>query len=780
MKFEELIKNTNILKLEVEAYVKECEEKSELCQFFGNFLQLVSTIKKAIVADRDGDWPLHVGAVGEALKIYGEFDAYRYLRITSWYYERAKVLEKTHPSLFRRFMMGYFVVRDSPNSVFVAVSPDLKLEQSINRFSNGPGAPAAVGKQGSDAALTEFSLLFHKILSITSLFQSITSPRLMDHSETNIRHDITGKSGLIFDENVKKLFDFVNSRVNPFRIPIAKVPLYNFVTNQMVNAGIAQRILSVQKHGEEVYLKIRQEIFFDRTRKLTDTIHRQNLPSFITENPKGKMQLQSNPVTAKEIATALRNVEIATMRGMSPEEIFSCDLLNSSPLFEGNFTKKPNKAELITKLETYLSVDDKIFINHSALNTHAVIDVMSAARNIPSKEKPVTCGGLVNAILKPTRDYDEYHVELVHLSRDSYIELSLKEGERIRRACSEGTIEVVEMFEDTPIPKQESQFWAASNNKVKLQLLAGEVALRDKSDVLVSAMIVNNELKEAKLKENGTAPRVVPELSSWLEEADSRIIPHVNWSAERGCQRMLVFSNDTDTICLLLRYVSIYQRKGLQELWVSFGRPNRWIPIHKLKTRIGEDLSKNVIKAHILTGCDQISKVGTKNAALFFDPVSSLSIFGESPILSELELTEAEQYLVKCWYGVRSTTAAKTFNELRLQVKTTTVTELHQYPPTSSVIRGHLKRCYYIVRNAITLLGDNLQLDPCDYNWKELDGVMVPEKCLNPLPDGVLKLCGCATMCDSKKCYCKRMDKRCVIYCHKKVINSPCVNKQLN
>ena len=66
------------------------------------------------------------------------------------------MLEKTRPQPFRRFNMGYFVVRDREGSKFSAVSGDLKLEQYVNRFSTGPEAPATVGKSGDEAALTEF------------------------------------------------------------------------------------------------------------------------------------------------------------------------------------------------------------------------------------------------------------------------------------------------------------------------------------------------------------------------------------------------------------------------------------------------------------------------------------------------------------------------------------------------------------------------------------------------------------------------------------------------
>ena len=58
--------------------------------------------------------------------------------------------------------MGRFVVRDCPGTLFSVESPDLKLKRSINRFSNGPGAPASDGKSGADVPIADFSLCFTK------------------------------------------------------------------------------------------------------------------------------------------------------------------------------------------------------------------------------------------------------------------------------------------------------------------------------------------------------------------------------------------------------------------------------------------------------------------------------------------------------------------------------------------------------------------------------------------------------------------------------------------
>ena len=54
-----------------------------------------------------------------------------------------------------------------------------------------------------------------------------------------------------------------------------------------------------------------------------------------------------------------------------------------------------------------------------------------------------------------------------------------------------------------------------------------------------------------------------------------------------------------------------------------------------------------ILKAHIMTGCDVTSKVGTKVNALQANLAKYLSRFGESDSLLDDVATEAENYLVK-------------------------------------------------------------------------------------------------------------------------------------
>lgn len=138
------------------AFLLECESKSELCQYFGVFQMLVQLCKQIVAAEDDSNWHLHVGRRDAAVHIFQEFGALNYLRYGSYYLENIKMLEAEHPSLYNQFLRGLFVVKDRDNASFAAVAPDMKLEQTINRFSQGSGGHVIVGSSGN-----AINLLFH-------------------------------------------------------------------------------------------------------------------------------------------------------------------------------------------------------------------------------------------------------------------------------------------------------------------------------------------------------------------------------------------------------------------------------------------------------------------------------------------------------------------------------------------------------------------------------------------------------------------------------------------
>ena len=193
-----------------------------------------------------------------------------------------------------------------------------------------------------------------------------------------------------------------------------------------------------------------------------------------------------------------------------------------------------------------------------------------------------------------------------------------------------------------------------------------------------SDMVVNQEQVPAVLYSPATDLVEIPELMSWQEEADERIAPHAIWAVQQRCQRLVVVSNGTDSVVRLLHSTHCLQRNGLKELWIEFGTGKRrqLLPLHQMAERMGEPLCRVLVKAHILTGDDITSRIGTKVAAMQCNPLDYLGDFGERAELQTDDIAKAEEYLVQVWDGARSKPKAKTFDQLRLDVQVNAFTPI--------------------------------------------------------------------------------------------------------
>ena len=88
-------------------------------------------------------------------------------------------------------------------------------------------------------------------------------------------------------------------------------------------------------------------------------------------------------------------------------------------------------------------------------------------------------------------------------------------------------------------------------------------------------------------------------------------------------------------------------------------------------------------------------------------------------------------------------------------------------PPTWSVIRGHIKRAFYVVRKVVDHTAN--ELDCCQFGWENAGGGLEPSKCMNPLPpdSDIMITCKCTGKCESRRCICKKSGVKCVIDWHK-------------
>ena len=127
---------------------------------------------------------------------------------------------------------------------------------------------------------------------------------------------------------------------------------------------------------------------------------------------------------------------------------------------------------------------------------------------------------------------------------------------------------------------------------------------------------------------------------------------------------------------------------------------------------------------------------------------------------SEDKSCKTEEYLAKV---LKPQCDSKTFDKLRLECYTSKEMKLLNLPPTSSSIHGHLKRCHYVIRS-IKLLLDDFCERPQDHGWAEIDGYLIPNKYLVPMPLHYTVRCGCKSRCTGR-CRCAKLLAICTEFC---------------
>ena len=119
--------------------------------------------------------------------------------------------------------------------------------------------------------------------------------------------------------------------------------------------------------------------------------------------------------------------------------------------------------------------------------------------------------------------------------------------------------------------------------------------------------------------------------------------------------------------------------------------------------KLAESNCKVLLKAHILTGSNITSKIGTKTTALKNNP-DELINFGE-----------AEKYLINVLYLKENCT---TFDKLCYVLYTGKNKSITELPSTSKSLYGHLQRCHYFIKLCSNLFNSHRKnMNPISYGW---------------------------------------------------------------
>ena len=590
--------------------------KSETFAYWDHFVEMVYLLRDLIRADREGNWRLHLHTLKSLMSLFAVCDRTNYLRWASLYLEDMMLIETAAPDVHQKFMQGEFVVKRTPG-LFKAIGPDLCLEQTINRSQKSSGG--IIGRSKQKEYVTQWELIYHEMLAVSNMYRELSGVQLC-HSELALSHEFTISEITNTELHIGDMITYILKHENPAVVSSLTVgKLHNILTQQIMTDGIRQSLLNMKSTGTELYTQFRKDRYIQKIVKISATIHRYRLKTFKDINGEEKTAAAKKKDVKKELSEAQKLIDLARVRDYDIKKLLEYDLVSTNYLFdEKGFMTDPHKSTLLTELETKLVQTDYILPKDwNPMRCTCVVDVMANIRRTNTKNVKSFKEFLdtfLTSVLSLCR-----HASRIDFVFDSYIEGSVKDSERLRRSDHK-PIEIANLTLLTPMPKDLTTFWSSNSNKMKLQLL------------LRNYIIENEELKMSGIQfvlsgctSDDTAVNPCQMMSGHqivdieelelrhIEEADLRIIPHVQHATQNSADRCVILSNDTDIAVLNIHYWQNFKRQGLKELWfrAGVGDKTRYVPIHVLASRLGQDVCKVLLALHILTGSDTTSKFGT-------------------------------------------------------------------------------------------------------------------------------------------------------------------------
>ena len=280
-------------------------------------------------------------------------------------------------------MKGYFVINESHRK-FSGMSPDMKLEQTIQRAQNS--SSGIIGQTSRISYVSEWKVVYHEILAISNTFRRLTNSN-PGASESELPHELDGNYAKVFNAQVRNITNLLIARGNPY-LPENQPQLRNIISSVHASEGATQQLKEFYTNSVKSYLSFRKKQIVVKSCHLSDPIKKINLQQF-SPNKKEKIPRQSSDSRVKDLSDLQRNVDIARGRGISLAQVMEHDLCSTNILFNGDYSSKPNKSALVQELEKHSEIREMNFENKSDLQTVLLVDFVSMIRRMSLRELAV-------------------------------------------------------------------------------------------------------------------------------------------------------------------------------------------------------------------------------------------------------------------------------------------------------------------------------------------------------------------------------------------------------
>ncbi|KAJ8353418.1 hypothetical protein SKAU_G00209850 [Synaphobranchus kaupii] len=729
------------------AWRNEMLKKSPTFMFWDLIMRYETLILIFIRAHRERNFPLYVEVLEVLAPLFFALDHVNYSRWMPVHIRDMKSLPNTIKDEFEN--NSHWVLSKTYNK-FSAIPFDQAHEQENK---NVKGSGGAVGLTENPNAFRRWMLSGPEMARLLKEFEE---EYLQEDDKESFQHHEQGlATQKTFQRQVISLSETIRRMGNPFFDDFKD--LVTLDSRNCADESVVNTVLILEDTGKRQYQEFVKKVLDERTGSIHDPIKRNSLALF--RQPRRKTVLKHGKIKVLQNNVALFGQLYIAMqsRESNLDEFFAHEVQSFPPSLSdfGKLHLTGTKSDLLQCLEQPGQSEPPSIYDCKVLDGAVIVHCLPTVR-------VSTFNTYADDVFIPYLQKQLQDTKRLDVVWDTYIPDSLKESTREKRG--QGVRRKVSG--PTKLPGNWMDFLRDPINKKEL------------FDFLTSRI---EEFSWPPTKAlHVTSGQAVSSFGSSSmmnccnhEEADTRIVVHVQHALEHGAKTVLVRTVDTDVIVILVGlFHDLLVLQPLTDIWVAFGmgRKYRFYHINNMCRSLGEPKSRALPMFHAYSGCDTTSAFNGKGkksawrAWQAYDDATETFVYLAKHPFQPLDVDcpqfQKLERLTVILYDKSS--PLNSINQKRKELFCQENRMMEKLPPTQDALLQHMKRAIY--QAGVWATSTQIQQvipSPQDYGWTKESGSWMPVWLTIPEVSRACReliKCSCKGDCCTCKCSNAHMD----------------------
>ena len=653
--------------------------KSPTFQYWDTILRMEILGLIFVRAHREQDFPLYVESLKALVPCFFALDHQNYSR---WISVHIRDMESLPTSIYQEFKEhGHWVVK-KPANRFSSMPIDQAHEQN-NELVKGSGG--AVGLTENPSAFRKWMIAGPEQARLLKEFEREFITEGINEYHHHEEGFCTQKT---FREQTLSLVETINEMSNPFLHDTPELLMLD--TQNVLNESVVSTVCTVEAIGRDQYNMYHKSVIVERTRSIHDPIKKNSLPLFRSPTPKTKSKQAGQISILKGDVELFSRLYIVMQHREGDMNTFFKHENHPYPpsLSDSGKLRQGKKSDLLsilvqkTQTEVPFSVDVKI------LDGAAVVHFLSTTGI-------TTFNDYASSVFIPHIMKNLESSKRVDVVWDTYIANSIKESVRERRGKGMRR----KVTGQNKVPSNWPDFLRDSTNKQELfNFLSNKVSLTDCPDgkqiFITSGTAVISRGTSRSMQLCGH------------EEADTRIVFHLQDALATGSTTCLVRTVDTDVVVIIIgEFHTLLTKHPAADIWIAFGTGKnfQYMHINAICHALGKCKSMSLPIFHCFTGCDTTSAFFGKGKKTAWEAWNSypevtkafiyMATHPHAPLTKESQHFRYLERFTVVLYD--KTSSLESVDEARRELFCQKNRTMENIPPTQDTLLQHSKRVAY-------------------------------------------------------------------------------------